>query len=171
VTITLITAGEPAADKPQAGRRMSAGRHFSRSHPLAQVASDRCEAVHGRRGPHQQPCGPCWEHAVRTDALFAAEWDLPAELVAEPDLIDEIAVDRACGGGSVRLTVAELALVVEQLRRWGLTWDQIGRRIGRNGEALCRRVREHTATRATATAAMTPAADVVGGRDDEAAAA
>jgi len=110
-------------------------------------------AVHGRRGPFQSACGACWEHAVRADALFAAEWGLPAELVHEPDLVDAVAVDRACAGDPVRLTSAELLTVVERLRSGGLTWTQMGKRLGRDGESLGRRVRELTAV--TTSAAQT----------------
>ena len=109
---------------------------FCGSHPLAGVARDWCLELHGRPPRGTVACGACWEHAIRTDAVFAAEEDLPPAPVADPDLIDDVAVDRACAGFPVPLTAAEVPVVVRRLRQDGRTFADIAALLGRDPDAL-----------------------------------
>jgi hypothetical protein len=52
-------------------------------------------------------CPDCWESALLADKEAAAEAGLPEVCEADPDLIDEVAVERAVTGRPVELTVAE----------------------------------------------------------------
>jgi hypothetical protein len=113
-------------------RRATPAAHFRSPHPLAQLAGERCTTVHGALPRGAGACGACWEHVIRTDAAFADRWGLPETLVADPDLVDQIAVERACAGEPVRLTAAEVTAAVDRLRARGLTYAAIGRRLGRD---------------------------------------
>ena len=120
---------------------------FSPVHPLAGVARHRCLTAHGKPPRWSVACGPCWEHVVRTDAVFAAESDLPqVPPPADPDLIDEIAVERACAGDPVTLTGPETLAVVERLRAAGRTFREIGALVGRTPDALQRTTGSRQAT-------------------------
>lgn len=124
------------------GRPASAAGHFTSAHPLAQVAADRCRRLHGGLPRWLVACGACWEHAVRTDAVVAAEEDLPELPERDPDLVDDVAVERACAGDRVRLTRLELLAAVRRLRSRGVTYCAIAARLGRDPEALRRLVRD-----------------------------
>jgi len=135
------------ASWPGGGRRLTASGHFRETHPLAQVAAARCTELHGRAPKNVTACGACWEHVVRTDAVFAAESDLPqVPPPADPDLIDEIAVERACAGDPVALTGPETWAVVERLRAAGRTFREIGALVGRTPDALQRTTGSRQAT-------------------------
>lgn len=71
-------------------------------------------------------CGLCWEQAIRDDARFALENGLPAELLADPFLVDEVAITRAVQGHSVNLTPHERSIAARQLRSAGATMAEIG---------------------------------------------
>ena len=132
---------------PGGGRRLSASGHFRDTHPLAQVATARCTELHGRAPKNVTACGACWEHVVRTDAVFAAEWGLPQEPPpADPDLIDDVAVTRACAGEPVTLTGPEMWAVVERLRTAGCTFREIGAVLGRAPDGLQRATLHRPAT-------------------------
>ena len=118
------------------GRLVTVAMLFSGSHPLAGVARDWCLELHGRPPRGTVACGACWEHAIRTDAVVAAEEDLPPAPVADPDLIDDVAVDRACAGLPVPLTAAEVTVVVRRLRQDGRTFADIAALLGRDPDAL-----------------------------------
>ena len=124
---------------------MTAAAWFTKTHPLAGVARHRCITLHGTPPWWAVACGQCWEHAVRTDATVAALEDLPADLVTDPDLIDEVAVDRACAGHPVHLTDAETLVAVLRLRAEGLTLQMVADRLGRGWHTVYRTLREHRA--------------------------
>jgi len=102
--------------------------YFGPAHVLADVAARNC-------APHHSPliggdaCGACWERAVRDDERFAAEFDLPRDVAADPDDVDEIAVDLACRGEDVALTAAEFAAAVARMRGRQLGPMEIARRL------------------------------------------
>jgi DNA-binding CsgD family transcriptional regulator len=98
--------------------------HFSSKHPLAGVVARLCDehlgelrmrlvAARGLIGG--VGCGACWERAIRNDEGVVVRFDLPPELVLDPTLVDEIAVELACRGERVALTAVERS---EVLRRW-----------------------------------------------------
>lgn len=88
--------------------------HFGGAHPLSVLARGRCRDVHG---PRCRPaaCGVCWEHALRDDERVVADFGLSRELVCDPLLVDEIAVELACRGERVRLTPVERRVAVFRL--------------------------------------------------------
>jgi len=136
---------------------VTAAAWFTKAHPLAGVARHRCLTLHGTPPRLTVACGACWEYAVRTDATVAALEGLPADLVIDPDLIDEVAVDRACTGQRVHLTDAETLTAVARLRAEGLTLVSVADRLGRDWHTVSRLLREHrtrtqTDTQADATA-------------------
>jgi hypothetical protein len=118
--------------------RSSRVSYFGEHHPLASVARSRCRSEHPRlsRRLGDIACGPCWEHAIRTDERVVVELGLPPELVADPDLVDEVAVERACRGDSVRLTKVERRTAFARLLGDGLTPTQAGDRLGMSGSAV-----------------------------------
>lgn len=97
--------------------------YLGSGHPLAAVAGRHCREHLGAgrfRALGQVACGACWERAIRDDERFAVEFDLPREIVADPDFVDEIAVERACRGERVTLTAVERAEAVRRLRAAGV---------------------------------------------------
>jgi hypothetical protein len=118
--------------------RSSRVSYFGERHPLASVARCRCRSEHPRltRRLGDIACGPCWEHAIRADERVVVELGLPAVLVADPDLVDEVAVERACRGESVRLTPAERRAAFARLLAEGMTPTQAGERLGMSGSAV-----------------------------------
>jgi hypothetical protein len=109
---------------------------FTTAHPLAGLAREQCTQLHRQPPRGTVACGACWEHVIRTDAVFADRWGLPAEPVADPDLVDEIAVERACTGDPVALTAAEVAAAVARMRAAGLGFAVIGQRLRRDPAGL-----------------------------------
>lgn len=106
--------------------------HLSGAHPLASVARRRCDDVHGWAGQSLiggVACGACWEYAIRADERVVVEHDLPPEPTRDLDLVDEVAVERACRGERVPLTKAERTAVVDRLGGHDLTPGQIAYRL------------------------------------------
>jgi hypothetical protein len=123
---------EGARQRPQASVYLGA------PHPLAQVASGRCRSEHPTT-MHRLggvACGRCWERVIRDDERIVVELGLPAELITDPDLIDEVAVDRACRGNLVRLTKVERRAALARLLAEGLLPTQAGERLGMSGSAV-----------------------------------
>ena len=112
---------------------------LDRSHPLAVVAARHCDAHpgHARRfGFGQVACGACWELAIRDDERVVVVFGLPRELVVDPLLVDDIAVERACHGDRVRLTKVERRAAVARLLEYGLTPSQAAARLGMSGSTM-----------------------------------
>ena len=110
--------------------------HFGRRHPIADVAAAHCRAHLGqarRFGLGQIACGACWERAIRDDERFAVEFGLPREIGLDASYVDEVAVERACGGERVRLSPVELVAAVERLRAAGYGPGAISNRLGKSG--------------------------------------
>lgn len=125
-------AARPPDDRPLPHR-------LDRSHPLAAVAARLCTSHLGsarRFGLGQVACGTCWEKAIRADERVVVELGLPPDLHADPELVDEVAVDRACAGDQVRLTKAERREAVSRLLSSGLTPTQAADRLGMSGAAV-----------------------------------
>ncbi len=112
--------------------------YLGEAHPLASVARDRCRSVHPltRRRVSGVACGRCWEFAIRADERVVVELDLPAEPVADPDLVDEVAVERAVDGEAVRLSKAERRAALLRLIDRGLLPSQAGDRLGMSGASV-----------------------------------
>lgn len=131
----MIAHHDRGADVRPLRSPMSVAVHFGPAHVLADVAARNC-------APHHSPliggdaCGACWERAVRDDERFAVEFDLPRELVADPDDVDEIAVALACQGEDVALTAAEFAAAVARMRCWRLGPIEIARRLHSTYDAV-----------------------------------
>lgn len=120
---------------------MAEGRgvaYLGEVHPLASVARDRCRLVHPltRRRMSGVACGRCWEFAIRADERVVVELGLPAEPVSDPDLVDEVAVERACAGEAMRLSKAERRAALLRLVGRGLLPTQAGDRLGMSGAAV-----------------------------------
>ena len=64
------------------------------------------------------------------------ELGLPPEPVADPDLVDEVAVERACAGDPVRLTPVERRVAIARLLKRGLTPSQAAERLGMSGSTV-----------------------------------
>ncbi|MEU5874683.1 hypothetical protein AB0A73_24350 [Glycomyces sp. NPDC047369] len=78
------------------------------SHPVASAAARLCRARHNYVSTWENPaCPDCWQMAIQADKEAAFAADLPETCEPDPDLIDEVAVDRAVAGEPVELTVAE----------------------------------------------------------------
>jgi hypothetical protein len=111
--------------------------YMTGSHPLASVAADHCE-------PHTDPliggvaCGRCWETAISDDERFAVENNLPREIVTDPLLIDDVAVERAIHGEPVHLTPAEQTSAILVLRSKGTTLAAIARLLRTNQQSVWR---------------------------------
>jgi len=98
------------------------GLHLSHEHPLARVAAEHC-TEHAAPLVGGVACGACWERAIRDDERIAIEFELDRDEVAEPDdLVDVVAVERACAGERVPLTEAELVVAIRRLR--GNGWSR-----------------------------------------------
>jgi hypothetical protein len=81
---------------------------FNGSHPVASVAARKCRAAHGHSPSWEEvACPECWDAALIADKEAAAEAGLDIECAADPDFVDEVAVERAVVGEPVELTVAE----------------------------------------------------------------
>jgi hypothetical protein len=74
-------------------------------------------------------CGACWERAIRDDERAVVLFELPRELGPDPDLIDEVAVELACGGEPAALTAAERAEVARRLTARGEPAWRIAERV------------------------------------------
>jgi hypothetical protein len=106
--------------------------HLSSTHPLAAVAAAHCT---GHHAPliGGTACGVCWERAIRDDERVVVEFELDRDPEPEPaDLIDEIAVQRACAGERLALTDAELAVAIRALRAAGWSKSAIVDQLGAN---------------------------------------
>jgi hypothetical protein len=103
-----------------------AGLHLSPAHPLAGIAAGHC-AEHLSPLVGGVACGECWERAIRDDERVVVEFGLDPDASPgpDPDLVDEIAVERACAGERVPLTDAELASAIQRLRRAGWSRNAI----------------------------------------------
>jgi hypothetical protein len=111
--------------------------HFAPGHPLARLARERCLASRHRL-TWQAACGACWERVIRDDERFVVECGLDRALVADPGLVDEVAVERACAGERVRLTREELRAAVVVLRARGWSCPRIAARLGRDDTSVRR---------------------------------
>ena len=102
--------------------------HLAPTHPLATVAAEHCSH-------HQAPllggvaCGDCWERAIRDDEQWAVVHDLPRDLTVDPDLIDWVAVERACRGFQVPLTPMETRAAVQRLHTQGMSQIRIAQHL------------------------------------------
>ena len=105
-----------------------AGLYMSHEHPLARVAAGHC-TEHAAPLVGGVACGVCWERAIRDDERFVLEFGVDREAVAEPDLVDVIAVERACAGERLPLTEAELSAAIRRLRRSGWSRTAIAERL------------------------------------------
>lgn len=112
------------------------------SHPLARVANRFCRA-HNRPGVSgwtggvgAVACGACWEQAIRDDERVVIEYGLSRQQCADIDVVDEIAIERACKGERVRLTRVERAAAVTLLRNAGMSIYQMARRLHVSCEAV-----------------------------------
>jgi hypothetical protein len=107
----------------------------SPAHPLAAVAARHCQPqddhILARRRVRSAACPDCWQRAIVDDQTIAAECGLgPGYVEADPDLIDDIAVERACAGHwPVTLTTREQGVAVRALRAAGLDLGQIADRL------------------------------------------
>jgi len=112
--------------------------YLSELHPLATVASRRCRSEYPRATHRlgKVACGRCWERVIRADERVVVELGLPPEAVADPDLVDEVAVERACTGDPVRLTPVERRVAVARLLERGLTPSQAADRLGMSGSTV-----------------------------------
>ncbi|MDP9799025.1 hypothetical protein J2S43_007537 [Catenuloplanes nepalensis] len=102
---------------------------FPANHPLTSVAARIC-----RHSP--DPCGPCWERAIRDDERVVVEFELPREIEPDRFYVDEIAVERACRGERVTLTRAERRAAVAALHDRGVTPTRIGRLLYMNDQQV-----------------------------------
>ena len=107
---------------------MRASAHLAPGHLLAEVAARHC-AKHLAVRIGRVACGSCWELAIRDDERLVVECGLPREIVADPDYVDEIAVELACRGREVSLTPADMRAAVERMRRAGVQPSVIARRL------------------------------------------
>jgi hypothetical protein len=108
-------------------------RLFPATHPLLPVASRICQ----HRKPDADPCGPCWELAIRNDERVVVEFELPREVETDRFYVDEIAVERACRGERVNLTRTERRAAIELLHtRRQLSPTQIARVLHTNDESV-----------------------------------
>jgi hypothetical protein len=98
-------------------------------------------------------CGACWEQAIRADERAVVVFGLPRECAPDPDLVDEIAVELACGGEPVSLTAVERAAVVRRLTARGETAERIAERLGMAARWV---TRARAAARASACTAPLP---------------
>ena len=117
-------AAVPPVHRPPAGLYA----HFGRGHQLAGVAARHC-AAHGTVSRTGAACGPCWERAIRDDEKVAVEFGLHREVSADPNYVDEIAVELACRGERVELTPAEFTVAVARLRGRDLPPTRIAQRL------------------------------------------
>lgn len=99
--------------------------HFTAAHPLANTARGIC-THDGRRMVGQVACGPCWERAIRADALGQ-------NLAPE---VDEAAITRAMSGDPAALTLAELDVAVARMTDEGLSASQIAARLHVTGRTV-----------------------------------
>jgi hypothetical protein len=70
-------------------------------------------------------CGQCWERAVRDDERVVVEFGLSRELVRDPLLVDEVAVELACRGERVALTPVERRVAVARLAGRGVSRTRV----------------------------------------------
>lgn len=109
--------------------------HFGYTHPLSEAALRRCRREHPqyRSGKNKVACGRCWEVVIRADAVLAAETRLPQSPPRpDPELIDEVAIERAVAGEAPipHLTPLERDVAVRQLRRQEMTFAEIASHLG-----------------------------------------
>jgi hypothetical protein len=136
--------------------RSSGHGYLGWSHPLARIANRHCRA-HNRPGISgwtggvgAVACGGCWERAIRDDERVVVEYGLTRQQGADIDVVDEIAIERACRGEQVRLTRVERSIAAVQLRDClGLTNYQIARRLHINSELVRQALALAEATAAT----------------------
>jgi DNA-binding NarL/FixJ family response regulator len=96
-------------------------------------------------------CGACWEQAIRDDERFAVQHELPRQLQADPDLLDDVAISRASHGDPVHLTNAERREAVRRLRSSGLTITQIATRLRMSNTGVARELDKLEAQMAVAS--------------------
>jgi hypothetical protein len=113
---------------------VSAKRHLGPGHPVAEVAARLCAAhlaaLARSAGLGGVACGACWERAIRDDERAVVLFGLPREIEPDPSYVDQVAVDRACGGDQVRLTRLEFAEAVRRLTVWGYNGRQAADVLG-----------------------------------------
>lgn len=114
---------------------------FNGSHPVAAVAARLCRGRHEHSPSWESvACPDCWETALIADKEAAAAAELPEICIPDPDLIDEIAVERAVAGKPVELTVAE--------------WQEAKRELMQRRQVSLQRARELLARNATVVDAL-----------------
>jgi hypothetical protein len=103
-------------------------------HPLAVVVARLCREHLGSgssvRFVGGVGCGACWERAIRADERAVVLFGLPRELERDPNLVDEIAVELACGGEPAALTRVERVEAVRRLTARGVAAWRIAERLG-----------------------------------------
>ncbi len=107
------------------------------THPLSTIATRRCRAAHPGKFDKSRwnACDTCWEQSIRDDERVVITFDLPRELEEDTDLIDDIAVERACRGEQVTLTPTERMVAVRSLLKRGYTPTLIRTRLRINVSA------------------------------------
>jgi hypothetical protein len=126
-----------------------AGLHLAGGHPLARVASRHCV-------DHSSPliggvaCGNCWERAIRDDERFTAENDLPRDLRLDPQLVDEVAVERAMRGQPVALTRIERQVAIARLFAKGRRPIEIAAVLRTNRQTITRELQRQVSATAGA---------------------
>jgi hypothetical protein len=111
--------------------------HLAPAHALASVAGNHCEG-HTSSLVGGVACGSCWERAIRDDERFAVENELPRQLTIDPDLVDNVAVERAMQGQPVRLTPRERAAALAALSSMGIPQSRIARLLHTTVTAVTR---------------------------------
>lgn len=118
--------------------RLTVGEHLGAAHPLASAAARLCE--HQTSPATGVACGPCWETSIRDDERFAVENDLPRMISHDPELVDDVAVERALAGESITLTPAERRAAIATLLRRGRSAGSIATLLGLNFSMVTREV-------------------------------
>jgi hypothetical protein len=101
---------------------------FGPTHPLAEVAERNCQTCNGELIGNVA-CGACWERAIRDDERVVVEHGLPRRIEPDPQYVDEIAVELACGGERVALSPLELRMAARTLAGRRMSRVEIARRL------------------------------------------
>lgn len=133
---------------------MSYRGYLGPQHPVAAVVERMCREHLGSGSPVRfiggVGCGSCWERAIRADERAVVLFGLPRECAPDPLLVDEVAVELACGGVPVVLTPVERAVVVGVLTARGESAEQIAERLRVSTQSV---LRARTAARSEGDAA------------------
>lgn len=100
------------------------------SHPVAGVAARLCRERHAHEPSFADvACFDCWSEAVSGDKEVATECGLPANCSQNPNLVDEVIVERVCRGEDAEVTPVEWRLIHKVMAGRGLTRNQIAHRL------------------------------------------